>query len=357
MLNGLNPKSKSEKKETREMSTLPMNAPASDFGFRITDFEFDVSVCIVNWNCRAHLFACLRSLRAAAREAALEVIVVDNGSDDGAADMVAEKFPEVVLIRNRENVGFSRGNNQAAQRAKGRYLFFLNNDTVVPPGALRRLLEYAQAHPEVGILGPQLRDEHGRVQLSYRACPTLGALLHHITWLRWTGFFRRAYRRYRGRDVPDAGAPRQVDILMGAALFMPRRAFCTCGPWDEDYTFGGEDIDLCHSVGRLYPVIYHPGIAITHFGRVSSRQHAGYAFSHTLIGVTRYLRKRGCSPLGLLLYKAALTLDAPLRWLGNALRYAWRRWRGQPLRAAKSRLILRSLGHFLTRELAELWRV
>jgi GT2 family glycosyltransferase len=112
---------------------------------------------------------------------ALEVIVVDNGSHDGAADMVAEKFPEVVLIRNCGNVGFSRANNQAARRARGRYLFFLNNDTLVPPRALRRLLDYAHAHPEIGIIGPALRDEHGRAQLSYRACPTLGALLHRIT--------------------------------------------------------------------------------------------------------------------------------------------------------------------------------
>lgn len=169
--------------------------------------------------------------------------------------------------------------------------------------------------------------------------------------------FRRAYRRYRGRDLDGADAPRRVEILMGAALFMPRGVFRACGPWDEDYTFGGEDIDLCDRVGRSYPVLYHPGIAITHFGRVSSRQHVGYAFSHTVIGVTRYLRKSGCSRTGLLFYKTALTLDVPLRWLGHAVRYGWRRLRGQPLRAAKSRLVLRSLGHFLTRGLGALWRV
>ena len=144
---------------------------------------------------------------------------------------------------------------------------------------------------------------------------------------------------------------------MGAALFMPRAVFRACGPWDEDYTFGGEDIDLCASVGSRYAVVYHPGIEITHFGRVSSRQHVGFSYSHTLIGVTRFLRKRGCSSAGLLFYKAALTLDTPLQWLGHAARYAWRRLRGQPLRAAKSRLLLRALGHFLTRELPALWRI
>src|SRR5919201_1174458 len=112
-----------------------------------------VSVCVVNWNCRALLRACLRSLRTSRQGVRLEVIVVDNGSTDGAADMVARAFPQVVLIRNPVNRGFARANNQAAGRARGRYLFFLNNDTVVPPGALRRLCAYLRAHPEGGLFG------------------------------------------------------------------------------------------------------------------------------------------------------------------------------------------------------------
>lgn len=324
-------------------------------GMRIADF--DISVCIVNWNCRDYLQACLQSLREAALEVSLEVMVVDNGSRDGAADMVAELFPEVVLIRNAENAGFARGNNQAARLACGRYLFFLNNDTVVPPGTLRGLVDYARAHPEAGIIGPQLRDEHGRPQLSYRFRPTLTALLHRITWLRWIGLFRRTYRRYRGRDNHTGGEPQPVEILMGAALFMPRAVFRACGPWDEEFTFGGEDIDLCARVGRRYGIIYYPTLEIVHFNRISSRQHIGFSYSHTVIGITRFLRKHGCSPAGLTFYKLALTLDAPLRWFGHAMRYVWRTLRGQPHRAAKSRLVMQALGHFLLRELRTLWRV
>ncbi len=326
-------------------------------GLRVSQLACDISVCIVNWNCRDYLQACLQSLREAALEVSLEVVVVDNGSRDGAADMVAELFPEVVLIRNTENTGFARANNQAARMARGRYLFFLNNDTIVPPGTLRGLLDYARAHPEAGILGPQLRDEKGRPQLSYRLPPTLTALLHRITWLRWLGLFRGVYRRYRGRDNDTGREPKPVEILMGAALFMPRAVFRACGTWDEDYTFGGEDIDLCARVGKRYRIIYHPGLEIVHFNRISSRQHIGYSYSHTVIGIMRFLRKHGCSPTGLLFYKLALTLDAPIRWFGHAMRYVWRRLRGQPHRAAKSRLVMRALEHFLLRELPALWRV
>jgi GT2 family glycosyltransferase len=313
-----------------------------------------VSVCIANWNCRVRLRACLRSLRTLRQKVRLEVIVVDNASSDGAADMVAAEFPRVRLIRNDANAGFARANNQAAARARGRFLFFLNNDTVLHPGTLRQLLDYAEAHPEAGIVGPRLCGPGGQTQVSWRRRPTLAALLHRTTPLRVLGLFRGAYRRYRARDGGEGTRP--VEVLMGAALLMPRRVFCECGPWDEGYAFGGEDIDLCTRVGRRHAVIYHPEVSVTHFGRLSSRRHIGFAYTHTAVGLTRYLRQTGCPAAGLWLYKAAVTADAPLQWLGHAVQYLWRRLRGRRLRAAKSGLIRRGLGHFLRHGLALLWR-
>ena len=153
----------------------------------------DVSVCIANWNCRDYLRGCLESLLDDPQGVTVEVIVADNASADGAADMVAREFPEVVLIRNGENHGFARASNQAAERARGRYVFFLNNDTVVPPYTLARLVAFADAHPGVGMIGPRLRDGTGKLQISYRRKPTLKAMLHRAALLRWTGLFRRAY--------------------------------------------------------------------------------------------------------------------------------------------------------------------
>src|SRR5579862_8525479 len=155
----------------------------------------EVSVCIVSWNCRDLLRACLESLRPDRQGVTLEVIVVDNGSTDGAADMVAELFPAVTLLRNPRNGSFSRANNQAAAAARGDFLFFLNNDTEVPAGALGGLLRFARAHPEAGVVGPRLVGADGVCQASFRRRPTLGALLHRTLAFRWSGLFRRTYRR------------------------------------------------------------------------------------------------------------------------------------------------------------------
>ncbi|HJT77968.1 MAG TPA: glycosyltransferase family 2 protein [Gemmataceae bacterium] len=321
----------------------------------LDDGPVDVTVCIASWNCRELLRACLESLHDQPQGVRVETVVVDNASTDGAADMVARDFPEVDLVRNPTNRGFARANNQAARRARGRYLFFLNNDTVVPAGTLRRLLDYAEAHPEVGMLGPRLRDGDGQTQVSYRQRPGMTTLLHRTMLLRWTGLLRRAYLRYRRQEF-DPERTRPVEVLMGAAMFLRRDLFFRCGAWDEDFTFGGEDLDLSLRVGRVQPLVYHPSVEITHYGRVSTRQHIGYASSHMMIGFARYLRKSGCPAWALLAYKLLVTLDAPLQLAGKAVQYGWRRARGQQAKAEKSLLALRGLGHFLRWGLAEFWR-
>jgi GT2 family glycosyltransferase len=312
-------------------------------------------VCIANWNCRDLLQGCLKSLEDQAPAGCVEVIVVDNASGDGAADMVARDFPAVTLLRNPANVGFARASNQAARCARGRYLFFLNNDTLVPPGALRRLVAYADAHPDIGILGPRLRDGRGQPQVSYRMRPRVAALLHRTNLFRWTGLLKASYRRYRRHELATDGV-RSVEVLMGAALLLRRDVFRACGGWDEDFTFGGEDIDLCHRVGRHHRLIYLPEVEIIHYGRMSTRQHLEFTSPHIAVGLIRCLRKTGCSRLALLLYKAAVTLDAPLLFLDKGLQYLWRRACGRRGDAAKTGLILRGLGHFLRRGLIPFWK-
>lgn len=339
-------------------STRPRRAPVWTPGWAqgyAVGETVDVSVCIANWNCKDLLRNCLRSLLEQPQGLSLEVIVVDNNSRDGAADMVAAEFPEVLLIRNGGNFGFARANNQAATSARGRYLFFLNNDTVIPPMSLRPLVQFAEAHPEVGMVGPRLRDPQGRLQISYRQNPSVWALLHRTLIFRWTGLLRRAYRQYR-RQSFDPETQRRVEVLMGAAVLMPRAVFDEVHGWDEGYAFGGEDIDLSYRVNRRHGVVYLPSVEITHHGRVSSRQNVCYSEPNVAIGYARYLRSIGTSPAALALYKLVVTLDAPVQIIAKSVQVGWRKLRRQSDKAGKSALAVRGLSAFLTNGLTRFWQ-
>jgi N-acetylglucosaminyl-diphospho-decaprenol L-rhamnosyltransferase len=314
----------------------------------------DVSVCIVNWNCVDLLRACLRSLYARPQGVRFEVIVVDNASTDGAADMVAAEYPAVTLVRNRENSGFSRGNNQAAAVACGRYLFFLNNDTELAPETLREFVRFADRNPGVGMVGPRLRGADGNLQISYRRRPTLAALLHRVSLLRWTGLFRGAYYRYR-RDTFDPDGVKPVEVLMGAAVFLPRAVFEGSGRWDERYRFGGEDLDLSTQVGRRHPVVFVGTVEVTHHGRVASRANAGFVAPNVAIGYVHYFRKSGVGPLPLFVYKTLVTLDAPLQLGGKLVQGGLRLARGKRAKAYKSWLAARGAWGFMRTEMVRFW--
>lgn len=314
-------------------------------------------VCIPNWNCRDLLRACLSSLRDNFQGVRFEIIVVDNASTDGAADMVAQAFPDVLLVRNPQNRGFAAACNQAARAARGRFLFFLNNDTIVPAGTLRRLLDYAEAHPRVGMIGPRLIGSDGRTQGSCRARPTLWTFLHRAVLFRWTGLLKSSYKHYR-RQASDPGIePRKVETLMGAAVWLSRRVLFACGGWDEDYAFGGEDLDLSLRVGRNFDVVYLPEAAVVHYGRVSTRANVGYSAPRVAIGFARYLRKSGTSFLGLAFYKLMVSIDTPLLLSLHGVQFGWRSCLGQWQKAEQSRQRLKEGWAFLTNGFVDFWRV
>jgi len=283
----------------------------------------DLSVCVVNWNGAAFLPACLQSVVEASSGLRVETIVVDNGSTDGSADLVAERFPEVLLLRNRSNLGFARANNQAAALSSGKYLLFLNNDTVVGRESLRQIVQFLEAHPEVGMLGPRLVGRDGVPQRSYRYRPTLPALLHRLTLVRWTGLCRQAYQDYRRREF-DPQQTRPVEVLLGAAVCLPRRVFFQHGGWDEGFPFGLEDFDLSARVATTHEVLYFAGADIVHLGKMSSRQNSGFALTGVEAGYARFLRKQGWSPQAVWLYKLLVVLDLPFAILAESAKSAWR---------------------------------
>jgi GT2 family glycosyltransferase len=284
-----------------------------------------------------------------------EVVVVDNASADGAAEMVAAEFPQVVLVRNAENRGFATASNQAAARSRGRFLFFLNNDTEVSAHTLRRLLDHAAANPDAGMFGPRLREPGGDVQISYRRRPTISALLHRLSILRWSGLFRRSYADYR-RGSFEADGVRSVEVLMGPAVFIPRAVFEEVGRWDERYRFGVEDIDLSTQVNRRRAVVYVGDVEVIHHGRSSSRANVGYVAPSVATGYVQFFRKAGVGRWPLFWYKLAVTLDAPVLMVGKAVEALARRAVGHHTDAVRSWAAVRGVWAFLRHELVRFWR-
>jgi GT2 family glycosyltransferase len=175
----------------------------------------DLSVVIVSWNVRDLLRQCLSTL-AKADPLSLDIIVVDNASADGSVEMLQAEFPTVQLVANPDNRGFPTANNQGIALARGRYVLLLNSDTEVLGDALATMVAFADAHPDVGVVGPQLLNTDGSVQSSRRRLPTLATGFFESTWLQPYAP-RQLLERYYVLDQPD-DATLDVDWVKGAAL-------------------------------------------------------------------------------------------------------------------------------------------
>ncbi len=231
-----------------------------------------LSVIIVSWNVRELLARALASLHTAWKDAeGMEVIVVDNASTDGSPAMVRRRFPGVHLIVNRENRGFTGGNNQGIRAARGDFLFLLNPDTEVLDDALHRLITFAQAHPNVGVVGPQLLNPDGSVQSSRRRFPTLPILFLESTWLQPIAP-PSLLRRYYVQDRPDH-LTQDVDWVTGAAMFVRREVVETVGGLDESFFMYSEELDWCRRIRQAgWRVVYYPEARIIHYEGRSSEQ-------------------------------------------------------------------------------------
>lgn len=315
----------------------------------------DVSILIINWNGENVLRNCLASLARGQEDMAIETIVVDNASTDRSAEIIPLEFPNLVLIRNSDNRGFAAANNQGAAQAKGRYLFFLNNDTIVLPGAIGQLARFLDEHPEVAAVGPKLIGADGQPQRSGRNLPTLRALMHRgVLPVRWTHLFSRQYRDYR--HTFDANLTGSVPQLAAAALMVRREAFEKAGGWDESFQFGVEDVDFCLRLADFGRIYYLAETSITHLGRVSSHLNRGWVFRSYQCGYVRYFRKHHPSWLAPFVYKLGITVDTPIRLLPLILKAGISRLTGHRQEAQRSSSRAAALWFFLTRGLIQFWK-
>ena len=220
----------------------------------------DLSIIIVNWNTKEYLLPCLRSILENKKGMGCEIIVVDNGSRDGSAGEVKEKFPSIDLIENKRNLGFAKAVNQGLQKASGRYLVLLNPDTQVKDAAIGRLGSFMEAHPHVGIAGVQLLNSDGSKQNSIANFPSLATELLNKSVLRWL-----LPKKYPGKGRGYA-EPIEVDSVIGACMMVRRDAIEQVGLLDEDYFVFLEETDWCFRMKKAGWKVYHlPQAEVHHF--------------------------------------------------------------------------------------------
>jgi hypothetical protein len=221
-----------------------------------------LAIIIVSYNTRADLERCLASLSASPPSMPHEIVVVDNASTDGSPDAIRMRWPGVRLIPLPANVGFSAGNNAGIRQTRSDLILLLNSDTVVPPGAIDRLVARLAAHPPAAVAGPRLVDDEGRLEISFgRMISPLAEAAQKAAGTLYERRFGPVERWLRRA----ASAERYVDWVSGACLLVWRADAEAAGLLDERYFLYTEDVDFCASIRRRgRRVLFTPETQITH---------------------------------------------------------------------------------------------
>ena len=265
-----------------------------------------LSIVILNYNVRYFLELALKSVEAAISGMDAEIIVVDNDSSDTSCQMVKAIFPKVKLIENKENFGFSKGNNIGVAIAKGEYICILNPDTVVAEDTFVKLLKFAESKSKLGIVGCRLMNGSGTfLPESKRNIPTVKVSLKKIL-----GNSKDYYANHLSQQ--DLG---EVNILVGAFMLIKKSAYDTVGGFDEDYFMYGEDIDLSYKVLTAgYKNYYYGETTVIHFKGESTLKDRTYA--RRFFGAMQIFYEKH--------FKQNLVFDMVV-WLGIKLAFIFRR--------------------------------
>lgn len=242
--------------------------------------SLELSVIIVNYNVAYFLEQCLNSCLKAANHASVEIIVIDNNSVDGSAEMMAEKFPEVPYIFNKDNLGFSKANNQGMKMAKGRYVLLLNPDTVVEELTFRKTIDFMDAHPDAGGLGVRMLDGRGKfLPESKRGLPTPAVAFYKIFGLSTLFPKSKTFGKYH-LGYLDEFETHEVEILSGAFMLMRKSVLDEIGLLDEAFFMYGEDIDLSYRIILAgHKNYYYPETRIIHYkGESTKKSSVNYVF-------------------------------------------------------------------------------
>ena len=274
-----------------------------------------LSICIVNWNTSDLLRECLRSIYEHAPTCELEVIVVDNASEDFDISEFQREFPKTIFIRNETNEGYARGNNQAIARTSGSYVLFLNPDTTVGEGALESLMRFMDEHPDAGAAGCKLIRPNGDIDRSCREFPTPMGIA--FEYLGLSGAFPRSrlFGRYRMTWF-DYDRTIEVDQPMASCLITRREVPDRVGVFDERFPIFCNDVDWCRRVKEAgWKVYFTPDAVVTHHGGASTKQAKRRMIEESHRALARYFEKYYRGPRNLptrLMVRAGVWLNLRL---------------------------------------------
>ncbi len=230
----------------------------------------DLSVIVINWNTREILKNCLSSAEKYLSSVPHEILVVDNASSDGSAEMVSKEFPDVRLIRNSQNTGFARANNQAMRAARGSFFLLLNSDTLLIDDSVARLMSRVRTDQEVGVAHCRLLMPDRRLQHSTYRFPSI-----KLAILEDFGLYKALPPRKRGETLLGGywsqDHERDVDWVAGSFMLLPRRVFEETGGFSEAYFMYGEDLEWCYRIrDRGWRIRYYPDASVVHLDHSSS---------------------------------------------------------------------------------------
>lgn len=282
----------------------------------------DVSIIIVNYNTKTLLKNCLKSVYDNTTDVSFEVIVSDNGSKDGSLEMIKAEFPSVVLLENNANIGFGAGNNRALAIAKGKFIFYLNSDTVLINNALSFFLDYWLLNNEkfnLGALGANLLNPDGSIQHSCADFPNIDSELKDTSREIFVNI-KRIFNYYvfkHKRAVNKTIIPMttgDVDTIVGAALFLKNDSFAH---FDERFFMNYEETDLLYQIKKSEKKnMLIDGPKIIHFGGASSFEghtndllkYANFSKIHFEISKIKYFKKNSCAPFKISLLKLLILI-------------------------------------------------
>ncbi len=272
----------------------------------------DVSVIIVNWNTKKLLENCLASIYKFTKDISFEVIVVDNGSTDGSLAMVSKIYPQVNIIPNKDNLGFTRANNQGIKVAKGKYVLLLNSDTYLTENSLKKLIDFAQSKEDFGAVGPLLLNVDKSIQQSAGFFPHL---LQVFFWMSFIddlpfGYLLKPYHIDHNAFYKKNG---QVDWVTGAAFFTSKNVITNVGLLDEKIFMYGEEVEWSYRIKKAgFDIYFTPQTAIVHIGRGSSQKIPQRAYVGEYKGII-YFYKKHKSFLALQIVRLFLKIGALAR--------------------------------------------